>query len=173
MPSSSRPTGCRIRGSFEVHIPGVFPLSEDLVTTLYICLRSAALRRTHRAHYPLGLRIPPLPVMSATACLLLYWRGAREGLRTLLTAKTERSEEQYSKWLTEFQAAETSMQGREEKVRHRTTSTGTPCQWPLPHARFRVSRSGKQISPSVWRSAECMSFVCVNSPVSPSRIGGL
>lgn len=41
-----------------------------------------------------------------------------EGLRTLLTAKTERSEEQYLEWLSDFQAAETSMEGREEKVQH-------------------------------------------------------
>ncbi|CBJ26371.1 similar to Probable phospholipid-transporting ATPase ID (ATPase class I type 8B member 2) [Ectocarpus siliculosus] len=40
----------------------------------------------------------------------------RDGLRTLLTAKTERSEEQYLEWLSDFQAAETSMKGREEKV---------------------------------------------------------
>ncbi|CAM9436840.1 unnamed protein product, partial [Scytosiphon promiscuus] len=41
----------------------------------------------------------------------------RDGLRTLLTAKTERSEEEYTAWLTDFQAAETSMQGREEKLK--------------------------------------------------------
>lgn len=58
---------------------------------------------------------------------LLGWLGASEGLRTLLIAKTERSEEQYSKWLAGFQAAETSMQGREEKVRREHT-LDPPCR---------------------------------------------
>lgn len=62
-------------------------------------------------HTKRGNRTPPL---SVAGC------GASKGLRTLLTAKTERSEEQYSEWLTEFQAAETSMEGREEKVRRQS-----------------------------------------------------
>lgn len=46
-------------------------------------------------------------------------RAACQGLRTLLVAKTERTEEQYSQWLKGFQEAETSMQGREEKVKQK------------------------------------------------------
>lgn len=73
----------------------------------------------------------PLFVVSTPLPLFLRRRGACEtGLRTLLTAKTERSEEKYSAWLVGFQAAEISMQGREEKVRSRAVD------WPTLHTSY-------------------------------------
>lgn len=65
------------------------------------------------ASIPLG--VPVLLFFTILLCLSCLW-AQLEGLRTLLTAKTERTEEQYSEWLKGFQEAETSMEGREEKV---------------------------------------------------------
>lgn len=58
-------------------------------------------------------------------------RAACQGLRTLLVAKTERTEEQYSQWLKGFQEAETSMQGREEKVKQKNIVLVKLSEFPL------------------------------------------